>query len=100
MWPILGSRDDLHIWGCDCSGPVGDASQAASEDASVPFGLTILFDGVPFHGCTIPPLGSIVCPNVPRSVQTIEIRFAQGASQLALAFWDDECMAAHPVCPR
>lgn len=93
MWATLGSRDDLHI-GCNC---VGMSPPDASDS---PGGITVSVDGVDFKGCSIPPLGPLICANIPRTARTIQIHFANGAPELALDFWDDECAAAHPVCPE
>jgi hypothetical protein len=98
MWSILGSRDDLHIgFGCEI------ASDASATDAAngTYNGMIVLFDGIPFSGCTSPPLDVLVCPNVPKSVQHIELRAAQGPClSITIEIQDDECQATHPVCPR
>lgn len=103
MWPALGSRDDLLIV-CNCTLITG-ADPMGASDGSVPSGVSVLLDGVSFPGCVAPPLGgggggAIECSNIPKSAKSLEIRFAQGAENLSVDFQDDECDAAHPVCPQ
>ena len=95
MWPTLGTRDDLMI-DCNCttSSP-GDAGGTMCNGS-----LTVLFDGVPATGCSCPPDRPMMCSDIPRSVNVISLTFAEGASDLALDFHDNECEATHRICER
>jgi hypothetical protein len=65
--------------------------------------VTVRVDGVPFTICSVAPApdGRLRCPNIPHTAKTLELRFSQGIDlAYALDFQDDECWAAHPVCPK
>ena len=82
---------------------------AAPSPPEMPGRLTVLYDGVPTQGCVCKQSG-ITCENVPRSVQTIGLRYdqglgpngetlTQGGLELSLYFRDNECEATHRICP-
>jgi hypothetical protein len=99
MWPMLGSRNDLEIV-CSCASLDSDSGATSMQDGAAPAGVSVLVDGAPFPGCSIERLGGILCPNLPRSSHLLQIRFATGADQLSMVMRDEECEAAHPVCPE
>jgi hypothetical protein len=101
IWPVLGSRDDLHISAYEIDTRSSSPADAGSDASVAGGGVKVLYDGVEATGCSGDPTRApLICSNVPRSVQTISIVYAVDAFQVDVTFQDDECRAANRVCER